>query len=42
MSITDPVSAVSVISTGSVEIRPEQAYGRHDPGATRRLLEASA
>jgi hypothetical protein len=42
MSITDPIRAVSVISTGSVEIHPEQAYGRHDQGATRRLLEAPA
>jgi N-acyl homoserine lactone hydrolase len=31
MSITDPIRAVSVASTGSVEIRPEQVYGSAKP-----------
>jgi N-acyl homoserine lactone hydrolase len=31
MSITDPVRAVSVVSTGSVEIHPEQVNGSVKP-----------
>ena len=31
MSITDPVRAVSVLSTGSVEIHPEQVHGSAKP-----------
>jgi glyoxylase-like metal-dependent hydrolase (beta-lactamase superfamily II) len=31
MSITDPVRAVSVVSTGSVEIHPEHVYGSVKP-----------